>query len=250
MKEESFMFIQPSKEFRRRSRPFFWGAILILSAIVLILEGLGISLGKGMDWWRIILGVVLVACLIYVILFRHFADIFIPLALLFLVFEYPLALLIKKEDGKIIPWWFVIIAAVLLTVGFYVISKPTHFLFFSKKTEKKDSGSGSDSIGSKLLYLEADKLDGTAVRDHLGFVELYINNKKKYTSGAVVTFSDNMGKILIHIPDEWDVITQANDNLGKIDVPPHTGTGEKNITLAIHDNLGSITVVFDDSEKV
>ncbi|MBE6529690.1 MAG: hypothetical protein E7680_03685 [Ruminococcaceae bacterium] len=237
------MEMQITKETRRRFRPIFWGIVLVIAAIVLILDGAGVldKLGYGINVWRIVGGVLLFAWLVYMLVRRQFADVFIPLGLLFLVFEGPIAQAAGRTDGKLLPTWIVIVATILLTVGFSIILKPTHTVSVNGK--QYDSNPGK--VGNKVLYLEADKLDGTVIHDHLGTVQIYVKNSSAYSSGAVVTITNNMGKVVLHLPDDWDVVTQSGDNIGVIDIPAHTGSGEKNITLVVRDNLGNIEVAFD-----
>ena len=234
-----------SSETRKRFRPIFWGLVLVLAAVVLILDGIGISFGYGITPWRIILGVLLLAWLISVIVRLQFADTVIPLALIFLVFEAPLAQALGRTGEKLIPTWTVIIAAVLLTIALNILFKPSH-------TISINGGPGEDTktIGSKNLSLDGRTLDGTVIRDHLGSIQIRIKNKRDYIGGGVVTVTDNLGKVVIHLPTEWDLITQTGDNVGNIDIPSHTGNGTKTLTLVLNDNMGSIQVLFDDSESL
>ena len=66
----------------------FWGTVLVLAAVVLILDGLGIKFADGLFTpLRIIGGVLLLSWLIYEIVRLRFTNVFFPLAFLFLVME-------------------------------------------------------------------------------------------------------------------------------------------------------------------
>ena len=238
------MAMQFSNEKRSRLRPIFWGIVLVVAAVVLILDGVGVldKLGYGINVWRIIAGILLLAWLVTSLVRLQFADIFIPLGLLFLVFEGPLAQVAGRENGKLIPTWIVIVASILLTVGFNIILKPARTVSINGK--EYDSTPGK--IGNKVLYVDADKLNGTEIRDHLGSVQVYVKDAPSYIDGAVVTITGNVGKVVIHLPKEWDVITQTGDNIGIIDIPTHTGSSGKSVTLVVRDNLGNVEVVFDN----
>ena len=233
-----------TKETRRRFRPIFWGIVLVIAAVVLILDGAGVldKLGYGINVWRIVGGVLLFAWLVYMLVRRQFADIFIPLGLLFLVFEGPIAQAAGRTDGKLLPTWIVIVATILLTVGFSIILKPTHTVSVNGK--QYDSNPGK--IGNKILYVDAEKLDGTVINDHLGTVQIYVKDSAAYAGSAAVTITNNVGKVIVHLPEDWDVVTQTGDNIGKIDIPSHSGASGKSVTLVVHDNLGSIEVAFDN----
>lgn len=239
------MLFRISKEKQKRFRPVFWGLVLVLAAVVLILDNLGIKFGYGINAWRIVVGVLLVAWLVSVVLYRRFPDIFIPICLLFLVFQGPIAHAIDPEKEELLPVWVAIVATVLLTVGFNVILKPAYSGFLDKKS-KSGADVATDTAQSRVLYYNADRLDGAVIRDQLGFVQVYINNKNAYPGSAVVTITDNLGKIVLHIPAEWDVIAQTGSNIGKVEIPTHTGNGISNVTLVVNDNVGSVQVVFDN----
>ena len=242
------MIFRIPKEKQKRFRPVFWGLVLVLAAVVLILDGIGIEFGYGINAWRIILGILLCAWLISVILYRHFPDIFIPLGLLFLVFEAPIAHAIDPTKKELLPAWTVILVIVLLTIGFNIMLKPTYGLLADKKN-KSGADSAMDTPQARFLYYNADKLDGAVISDQLGFAHIYIRNKNAYAGNAVISITNNLGKIILHLPTEWDVITQTGSNIGKIEVPPHTGIGEKSVTLVINDNVGNVQVVFENSEQ-
>ncbi len=237
------MEMQFTNEKRNRFRPVFWGLVLVVAAVVLILDGVGVldKLGYGISVWRIIAGILLLAWIVTSLIRLHFADVFIPLGLLFLVFEGPLAKAAGRTDGTLIPTWIVIVASILLTVGFNIIFRPLRTVSINGK----DYDSTPGKVGNKVLYMDADKLDGTVIRDHLGTVQVYVKDTPAYSGSAVITVTDNVGKVVIHLPEDWDVITQTGDNIGLIDVPSHTGSSGKNITLVVHDNLGNIEVAFD-----
>lgn len=235
------MEVQITNGKRNWFRPVFWGLVLVLAAVVLILDGVGVQFGYGINAWRIIAGILLLAWMVTSLVRRQFSDIFIPLGLLFLVFEAPLAKAIGQEGQKLLPTWVVIVAAILLSIGFGFILKPMHTV--SINGSRYDSNPGK--IGNKVLYVNASELDGTVISDHLGTVQFYVKNAETYAGNAVVTISNNTGKVVLHLPNSWDVVTQTGDNLGAIDIPAHAGSSGQSVTLVIRDNLGTVQVLFD-----
>ena len=228
-----------------RSKPIFWGMVLILAALLLILDGMGIDFGAGLSTWRIIAGVLLLGWLVCEIVRLKFADIFFPLAFLFIVFREPLANLLDLNEENLPEIWIIIVAAALLTTGF-------HILFDRKKTVKINGQEvhtdavGSGRVGKETLYADAKNLSGYTISNHLGAVEFFLSNKEEYPGSGVITICDNLGLVTLHLPNDWNVVTQCSDNLGTISVPEHTSGGEKSITLDVHDNLGRIEVKFED----
>ncbi|MBO4453187.1 MAG: hypothetical protein J5793_04565 [Clostridia bacterium] len=224
----------------------FWGIVLILSAVALILNGVGIEFGYGITAWRIILGIVLVAWLVYEIVRLKFTNLFFPLAFLFIVFQGPIANACGMQGDKIIDVWIVLVAALLLTVGFKIMFRRKKVINVNGTNVNvgKNSTVGG-KIGNETLYLDASDLSEVVVSEHLGSVEIFISNREAYDGNGQITICENLGKITVHIPGEWNVVTHSSENLGQVSIPQHDATGDKSITLIITENLGQVVVVFD-----
>ncbi len=214
------------------SSSVFWGIILVLTAIVLVLDGIGFSIGYGITPLRVVLCVLLLAWLIYEIVKLRFTNLFFPLAFLFLTMEEPIVHAMGKE-GILIPAWKVLLAALLLTIG-------SKCIFRRRSTEISNK-----QLGSSTIYLDGSDLRDARVSDNLGSVQVYITGPENYNGGGVITVTDNLGIIKLHIPSEWYVVTRAADNLGRCYIPPQKKAREKSITLVVTDNLGTINVEFD-----
>ena len=223
----------------------FWGTVLVLAAVVLILDGLGIKFADGLFTpLRIIGGVLLLSWLIYEIVRLRFTNVFFPLAFLFLVMEEPIAALMgRTEDNRdLISNWLVLLAALLLTIGFKAIFRRSHII--EVNGHSVDVG-GKKKLGTVEVYLDPNDVDNCKVCDNLGTVNVYVVNRDQYNGNGLISVSDNVGQVIIHLPEDWNVITQVSDNLGHVSIPPQTQNHEKSITLAVSDNLGQISVVFD-----
>ncbi|MBR7092154.1 MAG: hypothetical protein IKI50_03225 [Clostridia bacterium] len=228
----------------RTFHPAFWGIVLILAAVVLILDGVGVGFGLGITPWRILAGVLLAAWLVYEIVKLNFTDVFFPLAFLFIAFKEPIATAFGREDG-LISSWVVLLAALLLTIGFKEIfkRKPVVSVNGQEYTVPHDQSGGK--IGRQTLYFDAADLSRAVVSKNLGYVEVFINNREAYTGGGTITVTENLGMLDIHIPADWDVVTQASENLGRVNIPPRNISGSRSVTLVITENLGQINVIFD-----
>lgn len=210
----------------------FWGIVLIGAAVLLILNGIGVNLGYGISVWRIILGTLCVAWVVVTIVELRFTDLPFPFAFLFIIFEPTIAHALGREDNKLISTWIVLLAALLLTVGLKAI--------FSGKIRK------TSSIGSKTLYFDAADLESAEIKDNAGSVQAYITNKEAYTGDGTIVIRDNLGKITLHIPSNWNVTVNSRDNLGKVSVADQEdGVFDNSITVDVRDNVGSVNIVFD-----
>ena len=101
-------------------------------------------------------------------------------------------------------------------------------------------------MGRTGVYLDAGKdLASALIHDNLGNVQVYITNRDAYPGNGVITVSDNLGTVTLRIPGTWMVATQISNNVGKVDVPPQDYPCSQSITLVIHDNVGTVSVVFE-----
>ena len=221
-----------------------WGLALIFAAVWLILDSTGvIAVDGGFSWWRILLGVLLGAWLVAVCIKLRFTDIFFPLAFLFLVFEGPIATALGKED--LINNWIILLAALLLTVGTKIVFSKHGVVHISSGDTVSKNENVQGKLGNSTVYFDAADIDAQKISDNLGKVDVFFTNKEQYPGSGVLTICDNLGVVTLHLPKEWDVMTQTSDNLGRVFIPEKDVPGEKTITLVITDNLGKIDVVYE-----
>ena len=222
-----------------------WGFALIFAAVWLVLDSTGAIAGVELSAWRVILGVLLGAWLVAVCIKQRFTDIFFPLAFLFLVFEGPIAQALNRPDGTLIKTWVVLVAALLLTVGTKIVFSKHGVVHISSGDTVSKNENVQGKLGNSTVYFDAADIDAQKISDNLGKVDVFFTNKEQYGGSGILTICDNLGVVTLHLPKEWDVVTQTSDNLGKVFIPEKNVPGEKNITLVITDNLGKIDVVFE-----
>ena len=223
-----------------------WGFALIFAAVFLILDNAGVNFGIELAPWRIILGALDLAWIIALCIKLRFTDLFFPLAFLFFIFEGPIASALGHEDGNLINNWIVLLAALMLTIGFKAIFSK-HGAVKVGGTEKTNSENSAvhGKLGNSTVYIDAADAAEQTIHDNLGKIDVFFTNKEAYTGEGLVNIHDNLGSITVHVPSEWDVVTQTADNLGKINVPEKEASGSVSITLKIHNNLGVVNVAFE-----
>ena len=226
--------------------PIFWGVVLVLTAVVMILDGIGLGFGYGITPWRILIGVLLGTWLLYEMIRLKFTNIFFPLAFLFITFKGPLAIALGREGENIISNWVVLLAALLLTIGFKVIFRRKRVVTVNGKEYTIPSNQRFGKIGHQTLYFDATDLSNAVVTENLGYVEVFINNRDAYPGDGMIRVAENLGKISLHIPGDWNVVTQSSENLGFVNIPNREFVGDKTLTLMIMENLGHIDVIFDE----
>ncbi len=225
------------KKWIRKTRDgVFWGVILLLAAVLLIMQGIGIDFGYEFSVWRIILGLICLAWLIDRLVDNEYSQIVFPLAFEFLIFEAPLAHALGRDDNDLINNWVVLVAALLATIGLGI-------LLPKKYTEGNPHHS---RFGSSTLYFDATDLSNANIHDNMGSVNAYITNRDAYPGGGQISVFDNMGKVKLHLPESWNVTLQSHDNMGHIYAPEQKSeVFTKQITVDVHDNMGSVTIVYD-----
>ena len=234
------------KEMNGRTRPrfrfLFWGLVLILTAVILVMDGLGVSFGSTVTVWHIIAGILAVAWLICEIVKFRFTNVFFPLAFLFIIFEGTIAAAIGRPGENLISNWIVLLAALLLTIAFKFISRPKHVVSVNGKQYSIGDGG---KIGSQTVYLDGSDLSGAVITEHLGTTKVYISNKEAYTGGGRITVRENLGSVTIFVPSEWKVVSRSTDNLGRVFIPARDKEGDIPLELEVLDNIGSVSVVFE-----
>ena len=219
-----------------RFDPIFFGIALVTTAILLILDGVGLSLGAGIGPVRIILGVAFLAWLIYELVKLDIKGIFFPIAFLFITFKEPIETLTKTEMK--ISNWTVILAALLLTIGFDLM------IHKAKKIETGNVNIGN-RIGTSSIYLDSKDLGDANISDIVGFANVFFTSRESYAGGGRINIHDNAGNVTLHIPSDWYVTTQVSDNIGNIYIPEQKVYGGKSLELCVHNNVGKVSVVFE-----
>ena len=234
--------MKESSKFRAFVKPAFWGIVLILAAVVLILDGVGVSLGQGMTPWRIVAAVLLAGWLIYEIARLKLTNVFFPAAFLFLVMEEPIAAWMGRgEDATdLIADWIVLVAALLLTAGTKAI--------FHRRSDDEHAVSGG-RIGSQTFYFDAADLSNALISDRVGPTEVYLTNTEEYPGGGTIKVRDTVGPVTIHLPDDWHVVAEAVDIIGNLNVPRQDGVARCTVNLDVKDAVGGVNVVFDKTQE-
>ena len=221
--------------FKSKFRPVFWGFVLVIAAVMLILgatDAIPIKDTSWFAWWRIMLGAIFGGWFIYELVLLKIPNIFFPLAFTFMVFEAPLANALGKGND-LISNWIILLVAFLLTIGFSLLIPKQNFVKNANFTRS-------------TFYYDAGKdLKEAFIHDNVGNAEVYITNRGSYDGMGVIKVFDNLGKVTIHVPGTWRVDTQAADNIGRVEIPKQDFNCSKSITLVIKDNMGVIRVIFD-----
>lgn len=238
---------------KKNKNGLFFGIILVLAAVALVLDGLGISIGgTQLSVWSIVGGILCVAWLVVEIVKLKFSRIFFPLAFIFILFEGQIAALLGREDPNLISNWLVILAALLLTVG---VSALGGNINIKKKKGVTVDGDGNivaevnekkNFTQASVVYVDATELGVYNAENNCGSLQIYIENADKYEGGGRLSVENNCGSMVIHVPEQWRVVTDIDNSLGSVRIPVHdTESDAKTLKITGENNLGSLVVVFE-----
>ncbi len=226
----------------------FWGLGLILLAAALVLDAVGvlapISSAVGDVSILALLAALLLLCYAIARLCRgRVGEIFLPLALIFMLFEKNIAYFFKigDGDGNIINNWLLFGCALMLWIGFSILlsgirKKKKHNCF---EFEHKNKHGGS--LGSSVRYIACDGFKYELVENNLGACTIFFGNTDKYDGDGVLEIENNLGSVVVNVPDEWDTVVKMDNSLGNITSPKPT-PGGKILNIKGENNLGSIVI--------
>ena len=244
----------------------FWGVVLICTAVLLIFNSLGISVGYldggGLPVVRIVLGVLCAAWLITEIVKLRFARIFVPLAFILLLFEGELASMLHVPGKDIYSSWTILLCAALLTAGVSLLThgRNRHFKIgkddgtlnveFSDKTEERDNETAEHDDGGDITchlssvtkYIDCTNFTKKQINCDKGSVEIFFENTDRYTGGGELVIANNMGSVEIHIPEDWYTVGDIINSLGSVELPRMTEKSVKPLRISGANNVGSVEI--------
>ncbi len=236
-----------------KKRNIFWGIFFILATVILISSQL-VSFMQ-LNFWSVLATILLVAVIIQSCVHRVWIGLFLPLALLYMIYWHPLGL------PDIAPW-ILIVAALLLTIAFHILfkSKPPVYYIHNRKAGINDSDGNvsenddenhpviSVSLGAAVRYLRSNCLETADLKVSLGAIEVYFDHTTLSPSGAEVFLNCHLGAIKLFIPRNWPVINNTNGSMGGIEFK-NTGLSAPDpslptLRLSGNVSMGGIEVVY------
>ena len=223
-----------------KKNKIFWGVILIAAAVLLLLDALEVTLPLAnalgdVSIFSIVFGV-LILCFIGSKLIRgEFHEIFLPLALLFAIFEKNIAYLLHREDPNLIQNGILFLVAVLLTIGVSRLTTGRKGIF---RTNVKRGGRST-------VYVDCANFVTEEIENNMGSCNVHFTNAEAYTGGGVLEVENNMGSMVIHVPSTWHVVSAIENNMGSASIPAHEASGDgPTLTITGENNMGSLRVEY------
>ncbi|HEX3038382.1 MAG TPA: hypothetical protein VHO94_05240 [Oscillospiraceae bacterium] len=205
-----------------KSRNWFWGLFFILAAVFVIASQIG-SFGQ-IGMLSILATVLLAALLIHSVMNRNFFGIFLPVALLYMIYQKPLGLVA-------VNLWILLIAVLLVSIGFSCIFRtypdPKKWKCcsyegterFNQTSENIDDNNPYTKVafGSASKYLHADCLKGGQFIVSFGALEVFYDQAQLSPEGAKTYLDCSFGEMKLYIPRGWRVIDNVRASLGSVE---------------------------------
>lgn len=225
----------------------FWGLGFVLIAVVLILDALGVLAGiisplGEVSIIALIGGLLLLACVLERIIKGKICEIFIPLSLIFMIFEKNIAHVLGFESNDIINNWLLFGCVCLMQLGFSILFSGI------RRGKRRNRGDrvfeSSGSLGSSVKYINCDGFKYEEIENDLGSYTVYFDNVDKYEGGGVLEIDNNLGSMTINVPSGWHIKMDVENSLGGTSIPSENNYDGPILTIKGDNNLGSVSVKY------
>ena len=232
-----------------------WGLMFILMAVLIVLDAFGVisplvsAVGEISVF--VLIGVaVLLVITISLCIKGKVSGIFFPLAFIFMLIEGNIAVWCGFESTNIIHNGLVLLIALLLTIGFGMLSprkrkKGGVFFEYNGGKHKKGENCAGGSIGSHVVYVDCERFYPDTICNNMGECTVHFENVEIYDGDRILRVDNNLGAMTINVPSEWRVLTSIDNSLGNVDVPVNAADSDAPVLYVEgENNLGAITFVF------
>lgn len=238
----------------------FWALLFIGIAVALLLDALHLTdslLPADLPIWRILLGGVFAWWLIWgIVKLSPFAIIF-PLFGELMLFDRWILMVAGSPRDKIAPVWLMLLVALLLSIGFSILQhtlRPNRNVILGidgkKIASHVKSHVGGKVTGSSTQYFDCTEPFHGNVENNLGETNVFFSNAEQYQGESSLFLDNNLGAMILHVPEDWQVIAAIGNNLGSVEAPMSAhACPEKKLILKGENNLGSITVKYVSVQK-
>ena len=229
----------------------FWGVIIILLAVYVIVSKM-MAL-PDIPVIKIAFTILLAYIIFSGIRKLHFGEIFIPLAIIAWMFDKALGI------ENLTPWP-VLIAAVLLSIGFGMIFKKRRFVVKSGRDISMaafdnvdiNEADGStitvkNTFGELSKYVNSNDFTAGEIKNTFGETRVYFNNAVMADGKSTLYIDNTFGDVCVYLPNTWRMELKRNNSFGDILVK---GTGNNDmdapfIKIEANNTFGDISIMFE-----
>lgn len=221
------------------NKKMFWGVFLTLSAVVIILDSIGLF--GSVPMFRLLLGIMCVAWFIKELSNLNISKLFFPAALIFMLFEKYIGT--RLGLGKnMISNWVVLFAALLLTVGVGFLTKD---IMIGKGIRgHKISSKTTNAFGEKTKYIDCSALDTAFVKNSFGETSVYFQNVETFTGGTVIV-ENAFGEVTLHVPNGLRVDAEVSSFCGEVCQAAGDDPAAPTLIVTGKNSFGEVNIILE-----
>jgi len=240
----------------KKANKWLWAGFFICAAVLLVINQLGIF--PGISLFSMLCTIVLVPVFIVSLAHLNSFGIFFSAAFLLILYDQPLHI------EQLTPWT-VLIAALLLSIGFTFLIRPRHWPHWHSKDgpfwgyrgdrfqDCAESVNGEDvscsvNLGSSSKYLYSPSLKSASLNCSLGSLKVFFDQSLPHPQGCEIFLDCSMGSIELYIPKTWKVIFDVETSLAGIEErnrPSYIeAPGAPTLTLKGRISIGSVEITY------
>ena len=243
-----------------KRKNIFWGVSLIAIAIFIVVYQMGL-ISNEISIWSIVLGILFGCALIEGIISLSFGGIFFSLAFLWALFGEAIGL-----PGASI--WILLLAALLLTIGFSTIfpkkkkehewkehMESMHQTFDTcgarevnengEQTEASGNVSCYNKFGATTKYVTSSNFVSATLENHFGEMIVYFDNARIVGEDADIYVKASFGSVQLYLPREWRVENNINVTMGEVSEKNQSkSTGTPVVRLNGDVSLGDLKITY------
>lgn len=240
-----------------KKKSVFWGGVFILMAALVIVSEMGFI--EGIGFWTILFSVVFGAALINGVVKLDMTQILFSIAFLCIVWDDTLGI------QKITPWP-VLIAALLGSIGFYLIFGKSRKRYYKHKYEKHtefhDNGSRNNrnstvehdygeeiqcsvKFGSLVKYVNSENLKSVDISVAFGSVSVYLDSAKVSSGEVVIDIDASFGGVELYVPKDWHITNNMQTSFGGLDEEnKNTGANLVNVVVIGTASFSGVEIIY------
>lgn len=233
----------------------FWGILLLLCAVLLIIDKL-VGFG-GLSVVNLLFGAVFVALFINGVCHVSFGEMLFSLACLAIIFDEELGI------TMLTPWTVLAVAA-LGTVGLNLIFGSAKSRKWGRKWEEKwekhqnshiindgqphaetftaEKFYSETNFSSSVKYIHANTFLKGRVECNFGACEVFFDNIEGYQGNGELKLEANFGKITVYVPSHWLIVDHTTSSFGGTHMKRPQPDAGPVLTIKGEANFGGIEI--------
>ena len=228
-------------------RKKFWGVLLILAAIALVISRLGLKYSVPLGFWQVVGTLFFGAGLIEGLSKKKIGTSVFSIAFLLIIYQDQLNL---RSVGS----WTILGAALLITIGLNMIFKQRFQFWYENVSSGKEYEEFTENeVGSTIKvssflnttsrYIQSQNLRRIDVKANLSDVNLYLDNAMLQDGHATIKVDVSLGDVNIYVPRSWEVNNSVDAFLADVKfVGMPSGEGTQNLKVEGSIRLGDVKV--------